>query len=668
MQLTGLQAVAHPFGHRIDLSWVNPDPVAAPGVRLVRGEGTYPAGPSDGTLVADLTGVSSYLDDGLPGETVFYYTLFPFAGSPPVFSPDPANQVSAMTTSFYGFGGRMYDLLPGIYQRFDSVLPALGSPGLTPEDRGRGELRRFLDLPGSQLDQLYSFARAALSLHDVSSVDGRLLPLLAGWIGWQTDRALPLAMQRNEIRFAPELFRTIGSAPVVRATVGRITGWPSRTKEYVHNVARTNAPERLNLWSTARDAAGRWDEPGLLSLNFAYEGRPAQLRDVDGSVRLIYQTRRGDSWEIWAKQRAGGVWQPSEPVVTGPAQARHPAAAVQGNRLWVFWESLDLTVPAASRRWQLMGRSRTGGVWSDPVLIGDPASEQRRPAAAVDGTGALWLFWRERSAGAWSVRYTQPVGTTWPANPATLPDDAGTPVQVDDDLAVLIHPGQPSRPLWLFWSSRRPGGPAGQSRWAVSFRTKGGLDPSVTADWSAVTTLPKSAPSDDDREPSPLPTAAGDLELFWSSTRGGGWSVVRAELDVAAGTWSAAQRIGAGPATQRGPSAAADGAGVLLVFLSNASLPNGGAGGTARTLDVRYAGTTTVRAADAAKRALMGSFDDFQSYTYTRGRRIARDTVGLFIDPAPGATPGEVAAARTRLAGVLGEFMPITARFVLATP
>jgi hypothetical protein len=44
MQLTGLQAVAHPFGHRIDLSWVNPDPVAAPGVRLVRGEGTYPAG------------------------------------------------------------------------------------------------------------------------------------------------------------------------------------------------------------------------------------------------------------------------------------------------------------------------------------------------------------------------------------------------------------------------------------------------------------------------------------------------------------------------------------------------------------------------------------------------------------------------------------------------
>jgi hypothetical protein len=167
----------------------------------------------------------------------------------------------------------------------------------------------------------------------------------------------------------------------------------------------------------------------------------------------------------------------------------------------------------------------------------------------------------------------------------------------------------------------------------VSFRTKGGLDPSVTADWSAVTTLPKSAPSDDDREPSPLPTAAGDLELFWSSTRGGGWSVVRAELDVAAGTWSAAQRIGAGPATQRGPSAAADGAGVLLVFLSNASLPNGGAGGTARTLDVRYAGTTTVRAADAAKRALMGSFDDFQSYTYTQGHGWAVHR------PGPGSNP-----------------------------
>jgi phage tail-like protein len=679
--LTGLQAVAHPYGHRIDLSWVDDaDPVPGSGVRVVRREGTFPTGPDDGTLVADVVSASSCTDDGLPGETVFYYSLFAFAGNPPVFSPDPA-MISAMTTARYDFGGRMYDLLPRIYQRFDTVLPAPDAPGLSDEDRTRGELRRFLDLPGSQLDQLYSLTRAALSLHDVSRTDGQLLPLLAGWIGWQTDRTLPLAMQRNEIRFAPELYRTIGSAPVTRATVGRITGWPSRAKEYVHNVARTNQPERLNLWTVERDAAGSWGVPGLLSLNHAFEGRPVHLPDTDGSDRLVYQTARGQGWEIWTKQRLLGVWQPSEPVVGGPLLARHPAAALQGTRLWVFWESLDLARPAADRRWQLMARTRTGTVWSDPIPIGDPATEQRGPAAAVDRDGGLWLFWRERTAAGWSVRYNRHDGTNWQlADPATLPDDAGTPVPVDDDLTLAFPAGQPTRPLWLFWAARRPGGPVGQTRWSVSWRVKAGLDPTLATDWSAVTAMPKASPSDHDREPAALPTPSGNLELFWSSTRGGGWSVVRSELDLTAMTWGAAQRVGTGPGTDRGPCVAATtGSGVLLVYLSNTSLPNAGAsppGSAVQTLDTRYAGTTTVRVADSAKLALAAAFEDFQTYTYQSGHqgvrtprdRIARDTVGLFVDPPVTVTAPQLRAALTRLAGVLPEFMPMTSRFVLVTP
>ena len=53
-------------------------------------------------------------------------------------------------------------------------------------DTQRGQLRRFLDLPGGQLDQLYSFAKALLDLYNLDKADGRLLPLLAYWIGWQT--------------------------------------------------------------------------------------------------------------------------------------------------------------------------------------------------------------------------------------------------------------------------------------------------------------------------------------------------------------------------------------------------------------------------------------------------------------------------------------------------
>jgi hypothetical protein len=50
---------------------------------------------------------------------------------------------------------------------------------VAPADRAKGELRRFLDLPGSQLDQIYSLARAALNLVDVDRLEGALLPLLA---------------------------------------------------------------------------------------------------------------------------------------------------------------------------------------------------------------------------------------------------------------------------------------------------------------------------------------------------------------------------------------------------------------------------------------------------------------------------------------------------------
>ena len=63
-------------------------------------------------------------------------------------------------------------------------------------------LRRFLDLPGSQLDLLYSFARAMRDLHDLEKVDSRLLFLLAQWIGWQIDNRIETDAQRNDIRNA----------------------------------------------------------------------------------------------------------------------------------------------------------------------------------------------------------------------------------------------------------------------------------------------------------------------------------------------------------------------------------------------------------------------------------------------------------------------------------
>ena len=379
MRFLNIVATPHPSGNRIDLRWVHPNPTQFPGVRVVRREGTHPLSPTptspqQGVVVADINPTSpgqslvlvqaggSYTvtDKGLKGETVYYYSLFPYAGSPPNYDIDRHNRAVAMATSPYNIAGQMADLLPTLYHRYDTVLP--NAAAVAPADRQKGQLRRFLDLPGSQLDLLYSFARATRDLHDLEKVDSRLLPLLAQWIGWQIDYRLETDVQRNDIRNAPHLYKSIGLIPTVEATVKRLVGWESRTKEFVHNVFRSNQPERLNLWMRKQDSAGAWSTPRApLSLDFAYEGRPTAVRDQDGTLWLFYHTLRKGHWDIWYKTfREGQDWTPSEPLTNRALIDKYPTAVLQGTTLWVFWS----TYSEADQRWQINVRTRANGQWS----------------------------------------------------------------------------------------------------------------------------------------------------------------------------------------------------------------------------------------------------------------------------------------------------------------
>jgi len=675
VRLANITATAHWDGNRIDLSWTNPAPAQAPGVRVVRRAGTHPTGPDDGVVVVHGTGITSASDTGLQGETVYYYTLFPFSGSPPQYDPDPHNQTSAMAIAPYDFAGQLYAMLPAVYRRYDAERTPAPGTGL-PSDRDSGELRRFLDLPGGELDRLYSFTRAALAFVNLDRVDGRLLPLLADWIGWRTNYGLPVGAQRNEIRFARSIYQTIGGVATLDATAARITGWANRTKEFVHNVARTNQPERLNLWSALRSISGTFSDPALASVNFAYDGRPAVVREADGSSLFFYHTRRRQGWDIWAKRFAAGVWQPSRPVVDRPGVDKHPSVALVGDRLWLFWQSYDPTQAPADRIWRIWFSTRTGTTFSAPAVFSDAATERRMPTAVADNAGGLWLFWLELVAGTWQVRYNRHNGTQWQlATPQTLPPDAGQPPRVEDDLFALFHPTSAGQRLWLFWARHEPGGPPGQTRWSVVYRIKPGLDPAVL-DWTPIRLLPKTgAGAYHDRQPAALLAAGGNLEVFVSSTQNGGWSVLGNTLAIGPLTWGTAQQVVGGPYACRAPLAVDTDTGTLLVFRSNQSLAYDSATfGATHILDHRYAGTTTVDTGGVAKLALRGTYGDFQTYTPDTGRggmrtnddRIARDTVGLFLTPDT-TDPAEIKAMLSRLANELAGFIPVTARAVFIT-
>ncbi|MFD1213390.1 phage tail protein [Arthrobacter sp. GCM10027362] len=698
MRLLNITARPHPDGNRIDLAWSYPGPGGSQGpdhpeVLVCRDLRTHPLRPGDGVEVAAVpagpAGSSEVSDTGLQGETVYYYTLFTRAPAEQEFAADPHNRASAMASSPYGFAGRLYGLLPAIYRRYDAAAPMPAA--LAPAEAGKGVLQRFLELPGVQLDQLYSLARAALDLHDPDRVDGRLLPLLAQWIGWRTDYSLSVRAQRQEIRFAPQLYQRTGTPAALEATARRVAGLPIRTKEFVHNVACANQPPRLNLWAAVReDAGGSWGRPGLVSVNFAYEGRAAQVRDADGSDLFFYHTHRRHGWDIWCKQRsADGIWADSAPVVDRAGADIHPAAARAQDRLWLFWETRNPADTPAVRRWRIAFRTRTNdGSWSEPQVSGQPGSgffgsgdeERRRPCAATDETGGLWLFWQELTAGKWQTRYNRHDGTRWQLeSPGTLQENAGSRIQ--EDLFLLIRPSGPGGRLWLFGARQEPAGPAGQTRWSLTYRVKKGLDPARSADWEAARLVPKPAPNVHDREPAPLLGPDGGIELFFSSTRSdtpagpddGNWSVFRTALDdPATHDWAPVQPAAVGPLSQRAPLAVRTTEATLLVYRSSEPLVHAGAD-EASIPDTRYAGTLTY---SGHRKAPVGAFDDAGTYTYTRsggGRhgdgRFARDAVGIFLmAPEPPPAPEGIEAARSRLAAVLPEFLPINARGIVIRP
>src|SRR5262245_46588153 len=426
MRFLNLVAVPHPSGNRIDLSWVHPNQTQFPGVRFVRGERTHPLSPTptlsqQGVIVADtnptspsqkpiqVRGDGSYFakdETDLKGETVYYYALFPYAGNPPNYDIDRHNRAVAMATGPYNIAGQMADLLPPLYHRYDTVLT--NAAAVAPADRSQGQPRRFLDLPGSQLDLLYSFARAIRDLYDVERVDSRLLLLLAQWIGWQIDNRLETDAQRNDIRNAPHLYESIGLIPTVEATVKRLVGWESRTKEFVHNVFRSNQPERFNLWVREQNTGGTWSTPTApLSLDFAYEGRPAAVRDQNGVLWLFYHTLKKGQWAIWYKNfREGQGWTPSEPLTNRTLIDKYPTAVLHGTTLRVFWSTYN----EADRMWQINFRSRTNGQWSLVTPLGALAPfatnniPRRQPCAVTDNAGMLWLFWLELANQQWQLR------------------------------------------------------------------------------------------------------------------------------------------------------------------------------------------------------------------------------------------------------------------------
>lgn len=402
IQPTGISAQPDPRGGRILVSWTNPVVAGFAGTRVLRRELFYPTVPADIGTSAEVYNDAStqagqsgqFLDGGLKPERVYYYAVVSYDGAANTY---PA-YISAMSTAPYQTGQYLYNNLPGIYQSYDTALPP-PSPALDPADLSKGQLRRFIEMFGLEFDVLRSYASGMKSFFDPAQVDGTLLPLLAGWIGWQTDYTLGLPKQRNQVRNAPHYYATTGIAANVRATINRVSTWDARIKEFTHNIFLSNIPEQFTIWEQERQGTS-WQSEQLVTLDLAYEGRPSACQIPDGRLWLFYHARQSapatvsgarittarDRFQLSSKVFEQGAWLPARPLTpTAPiaglsATNRCPAAVFSNDgTFWLFWSSLDDSGSSVAPRLRVQRfvagrgalRARIAGTVAGPFPLAD---------------------------------------------------------------------------------------------------------------------------------------------------------------------------------------------------------------------------------------------------------------------------------------------------------
>jgi hypothetical protein len=233
-----------------------------------------------------------------PG-TVYYYTAFFGPPGNTVFSQ--GSQASALTPGPHGHA--QFTALPQIHQQLDTTLPEPVT--VARADQSKGQLQRLMEVFDAQADLLQSDIEGLQDLHNIRRADSRLIPHLAQLIGWHLRDNLDEDGQRNELRYAPEVYKTVGTIPTIQAILNRLTGWKAEVREFAYNVLVSFDPDRL----------------GTINGQTVY---------LDGSIRptKAYVTYLEEQ-DIYLKKRRLGELAAGERPPTPPAEANR----WQG-RLW----------------------------------------------------------------------------------------------------------------------------------------------------------------------------------------------------------------------------------------------------------------------------------------------------------------------------------------------
>jgi phage tail-like protein len=226
----------------LHLTWHNPVSADCTQLRLVRNGNNLPQDENDGAQVfvesnyattntndAIPTGfLTSVTDIGLAGGFI-YYTMFGWSQANSLWIR--CTDLIALVPFNWGYGWRLYNLLPMAYRDADIVLVDPYNPW--PVESPNPPLQRYLQLIGFQVDFIRTELESLMSISDAQNCSGALLPLMAQQLGLPHEPEVGMQQERQLVQSAVHLYKQKGSPRGITETVSILTSYP--TTQLVHH-------------------------------------------------------------------------------------------------------------------------------------------------------------------------------------------------------------------------------------------------------------------------------------------------------------------------------------------------------------------------------------------------------------------------------------------------
>lgn len=138
----------------------------------------------------------------------------------------------------WGYGTRLYSLLPAAYQDRDMVLvdPYNPWPQNTP---GQPPLQRYLNLIGFELDFIRTELESLTVINDSQNLSGALLPLMGYELGLRNEPEIGMQQYRSLVQNAIHLYKLKGSSAGITEFTTTLTSYPTLPVHHGYNMLLT---------------------------------------------------------------------------------------------------------------------------------------------------------------------------------------------------------------------------------------------------------------------------------------------------------------------------------------------------------------------------------------------------------------------------------------------